>query len=100
MAGVARAGDREHGPSAGNCARPRPQPVPAKRGDRGGRREAPDRDQGIGDKARHEGYKLRAMSNDPLADPEPLIRRIYAYVAYRIGDGPDAEDVTSATIER
>jgi RNA polymerase sigma-70 factor (ECF subfamily) len=40
------------------------------------------------------------MSRDPLADPEPLIRRVYAYVAYRIGDGPDAEDVTSATIER
>ena len=37
---------------------------------------------------------------DPLADPEPLIRRVYAYVAYRIGDGADAEDVTSATIER
>ena len=40
------------------------------------------------------------MSRDPLADPEPVIRRVYAYVAYRIGDGPDAEDVTSATIER
>jgi len=40
------------------------------------------------------------MAHDPLADPEPLIRRTYAYVAYRIGDGPDAEDVTSATIER
>jgi RNA polymerase sigma factor (sigma-70 family) len=40
------------------------------------------------------------MARDPFADPEPLIRRIYAYVAYRLGDGPDAEDVTSATIER
>jgi RNA polymerase sigma-70 factor (ECF subfamily) len=40
------------------------------------------------------------MSRDPLADPEPLVRRVYAYVAYRIGDGPDAEDVTSAAIER
>jgi RNA polymerase sigma factor (sigma-70 family) len=40
------------------------------------------------------------MSHDPLADPEPLIRRVYTYVAYRIGDGPDAEDVTSSTIER
>jgi len=38
--------------------------------------------------------------HDPLADPEPLIRRVYAYVAYRIGDGPDAEDVTAAAIER
>jgi RNA polymerase sigma-70 factor, ECF subfamily len=37
---------------------------------------------------------------DPLVDPSPLIRRVYAYVAYRIGDGPDAEDVTSATFER
>ena len=40
------------------------------------------------------------LSRDPLADPEPLIRRVYAYVAYRIGDGPDAEDVTSETFER
>jgi len=40
------------------------------------------------------------MAHNPLADPEPLIRRVYSYVAYRIGDGPDAEDVTSATIER
>jgi RNA polymerase sigma-70 factor (ECF subfamily) len=38
--------------------------------------------------------------HDPLAEPEPLIRRVYAYVAYRIGDGADAEDVTSAAFER
>jgi RNA polymerase sigma factor (sigma-70 family) len=37
---------------------------------------------------------------DPFADPEPLIRRVYAYVAYRVGDGPDAEDITSETFER
>ena len=37
---------------------------------------------------------------DPLADPQPLIRRVYGYVAYRVGDGPDAEDVTSETFER
>jgi len=37
---------------------------------------------------------------DPLENPEPLIRRVYSYVAYRIGDGADAEDVTSATFER
>ena len=37
---------------------------------------------------------------DPLADPEPLIRRVYAYVAYRIGSGADAEDVTSEVFER
>jgi RNA polymerase sigma-70 factor, ECF subfamily len=40
------------------------------------------------------------LSRDPLANPEPLIRRVYAYVAYRIGDGPDAEDITSETFER
>jgi RNA polymerase sigma-70 factor (ECF subfamily) len=37
---------------------------------------------------------------DPLANPSVLIDRIYAYVAYRIGPGADAEDVTSATFER
>jgi RNA polymerase sigma-70 factor (ECF subfamily) len=40
------------------------------------------------------------MSRDPIADPAPLIRRVYSYVAYRIGDGPDAEDVTSEVFER
>ena len=40
------------------------------------------------------------MRHDPLADLQPLIRRVYGYVAYRIGDGPDAEDVTSETFER
>jgi RNA polymerase sigma factor (sigma-70 family) len=37
---------------------------------------------------------------DPLANLEPLIRRVYSYVAYRVGDGPDAEDITSETFER
>src|SRR5581483_6809537 len=37
---------------------------------------------------------------DPLRDPRPLIRRVYSYVAYRIGDGQDAEDVTSDVFER
>ena len=37
---------------------------------------------------------------DPLEQPEDAIRRVYAYVAYRIGAGADAEDITSATIER
>ena len=37
---------------------------------------------------------------DPLRNPEPLIRRVYGYEAYRIGDGPDAEDITSETFER
>jgi RNA polymerase sigma factor (sigma-70 family) len=40
------------------------------------------------------------FSRDPLADPEPLIHRVYAYAAYRLGDGPDAEDVTSEVFER
>jgi RNA polymerase sigma factor (sigma-70 family) len=39
------------------------------------------------------------MTNDPLANPAPLVRRVYSFVAYRIGDGADAEDVTSATFE-
>jgi RNA polymerase sigma-70 factor (ECF subfamily) len=37
---------------------------------------------------------------DVLADPRPLIERVYSYVAYRIGHGADAEDVTSETFER
>jgi RNA polymerase sigma-70 factor (ECF subfamily) len=40
------------------------------------------------------------MARDPFANPEPLIRRVYSYVAYRIGDGPEAEDVTSETFAR
>jgi RNA polymerase sigma factor (sigma-70 family) len=39
-------------------------------------------------------------SSDPFADPERLVRRVYRYVAFRIGDGPDAEDVTSDVFER
>jgi RNA polymerase sigma factor (sigma-70 family) len=37
--------------------------------------------------------------HDPLANPELLTKRVYAYVAYRMGDGPDAEDVTSEVFE-
>lgn len=37
--------------------------------------------------------------HDPLANPEPLIKRVYAYVSYRLGEGPDAEDVTSVVFE-
>jgi RNA polymerase sigma-70 factor (ECF subfamily) len=40
------------------------------------------------------------LKRDPLAKPEVLIRRVYSYVAYRIGDGPEAEDVTSEVFER
>jgi RNA polymerase sigma-70 factor (ECF subfamily) len=39
-------------------------------------------------------------SRDPLHEPKPLIRSIYAYIAYRVGDGPEAEDLTSEVFER
>ena len=38
--------------------------------------------------------------HDPLARPEDAIRRVYSFVAYRIGPGPAAEDVTSETLLR
>jgi RNA polymerase sigma-70 factor (ECF subfamily) len=37
---------------------------------------------------------------DPLANPQPLIRSVHAFVAYRIGAGHDAEDVTGEVFER
>ena len=37
---------------------------------------------------------------DPLAHPERLTQSVYAYVAYRIGAGPDAEDATSEVFAR
>ena len=40
------------------------------------------------------------FTRDPLANPEELIRRVYAFVAYRLGDGPESEDVTSEVFER
>ena len=40
------------------------------------------------------------FERDPLADPEPLIRRVYRYVAYRIGAGAEADDVVGDTFER
>jgi RNA polymerase sigma factor (sigma-70 family) len=40
------------------------------------------------------------LGGDPLRHPEPLIRRVYSYVAYRVGDGPDAEDITNDAFER
>jgi RNA polymerase sigma factor (sigma-70 family) len=43
---------------------------------------------------------LTVARRDPLAKAPELIRRVYAYVAYRVGDGPDAEDVTSEVFER
>jgi RNA polymerase sigma-70 factor (ECF subfamily) len=47
-------------------------------------------------RAAGEGLRRR----DPLADPESLIRAVYAYVAYRVGPGPDADDITSDVFER
>lgn len=38
--------------------------------------------------------------SDPLANPEQLLRRVYAYVSYRVGDRTEAEDITSETFER
>jgi RNA polymerase sigma-70 factor (ECF subfamily) len=43
---------------------------------------------------------MSSKPRDPLADPGPLIRRVYGYAAYRLGDGADAEDATSDTFER
>lgn len=40
------------------------------------------------------------MRNDPLRDLKPLIDRVYAYVAYRVGSRADSEDVTSEVFER
>jgi RNA polymerase sigma-70 factor, ECF subfamily len=39
-------------------------------------------------------------ARDPLENPAPLIRRVYSYVAYRTGDGPEAEDLVSEVFER
>jgi RNA polymerase sigma factor (sigma-70 family) len=38
--------------------------------------------------------------SDPLRQPAEAIKRLYAYAAYRMGPGADAEDVVSETIER
>jgi RNA polymerase sigma-70 factor (ECF subfamily) len=38
--------------------------------------------------------------SDPLARPETLVRRVYSYAAYRLGEGQDAEDATSETFAR
>lgn len=42
----------------------------------------------------------RWLRRDPLSDAEALLPRVLAYVAYRIGDGPDAEDVTADVFAR
>jgi RNA polymerase sigma factor (sigma-70 family) len=43
---------------------------------------------------------MSLLRRDPLANPEELIPRVYAYAAYRLGAGHDAEDVTSEVFER
>ena len=40
------------------------------------------------------------MRRDPLENPGPLVERVHAYVAYRIGAGADADDVTGETFAR
>jgi RNA polymerase sigma-70 factor (ECF subfamily) len=40
------------------------------------------------------------LRRDPLANPETLIPRVYKYVSYRVGDGAEAEDITSEVFER
>ena len=40
------------------------------------------------------------LRRDPLANPKPLIRRIYRYVSYRVGEGAEAEDITSEVLTR
>jgi RNA polymerase sigma-70 factor (ECF subfamily) len=37
---------------------------------------------------------------DPLANADDLLRRVYAYVAYRVPHRAEAEDITSDTFER
>jgi RNA polymerase sigma-70 factor, ECF subfamily len=43
---------------------------------------------------------MKGFHRDPLAHPEDLIRHVYAYAAYRLGDSHEAEDVTSEVFER
>lgn len=40
------------------------------------------------------------LGGDPLRRPEPLIQSVYSYVAYRVGDRADAEDITNDAFER
>lgn len=43
---------------------------------------------------------MKTRHGDPLAEPDRLIRRIYAYVAYIVGESADATEITCAAIER
>lgn len=40
------------------------------------------------------------MRHDPYADLEPLVQRLYAYLAYRLGDAAQAERVAASVLER
>ena len=39
-------------------------------------------------------------NRDPLADVDSLVREVYAYVAYRVSNLSDAEEITSSVFER
>src|SRR5581483_2560176 len=78
---------RERWRRAAACARRSSTPQPAQPGDRAGPSSAG-------------GPMSFRLKRDPLANPDALIRRVYAYAAYRLGDGPDAEEVTSEVFER
>ena len=43
---------------------------------------------------------MRSRHSDPLAEPERLIPRLYAYIDYIVGDSREAGEITRATIER
>jgi RNA polymerase sigma-70 factor, ECF subfamily len=43
---------------------------------------------------------VRGHRSDPLANPRPLLRQVYAFAAYRLGPGADAEEVVSEVLER
>jgi RNA polymerase sigma factor (sigma-70 family) len=67
------------------------------RGEQGPSEPAPQ--VGSSERAARRDARLKRGHN-PLRRPEPLIRAVYAYVAYRIGPGADADDLTSDVFER
>src|SRR5581483_2256120 len=86
LVALVRAGRSERRCRAPASARRSGAAQPAEPGDRAGASSA--------------GGPMSFLKRDPLANPDALIRRVYAYAAYRLGDGPDAEDVTSEVFER